>query len=84
MKIILTVLAFAIASPALAQSVDPHATHKAGSPAPSAPAHADHDADKKGRCADQQKDCCKDMQGKGCCAKKAKSGTDAHAGHHSE
>ena len=81
MKIVLTALAFAIASPALAQSADPHAGHKAAPAAPSAPAHADHDADKKGCCADKQKDCCKGMEGKGCCADKAKSSAEAHAGH---
>jgi hypothetical protein len=82
MKFVLTALAFAIATPALARSDDPHAGHKA--PALSAePAHADHASAKKGCCADKQKDCCKDMQGKGCCADEAKSGADAHAGHQS-
>lgn len=81
MKIVLTALAFAIASPALAQPADPHAHHKAPASAPVAPAHADHDADKKGCCADMQKDCCAGMEGKGCCAEKAKGSADAHAGH---
>lgn len=82
MKFVLTALALAIATPALAQAADPHAGHKAP-PAPAQPAHTDHDPAKKGCCADKQKDCCKEMQGKGCCADKAKSGADAHAGHHS-
>lgn len=81
MKIVLTALAFAIASPALAQAADPHANHKAAPTAPAAPAHADHDGDMKDCCADKQKGCCKGMEGKGCCADKAKSSADAHAGH---
>jgi hypothetical protein len=81
MKIVLTALAFVIASPALAQSADPHANHKVAPSAPAAPAHGGHDADKKGCCADKAKDCCKSMEGKGCCADRAKSGTDSHAGH---
>lgn len=82
MKIVLTALAFAIASPALAQSADPHANHKAAPAAPATPVHSDHEGEKKGCCADKQMDCCKGKEGKGCCADKAKSGADAHAGHH--
>lgn len=82
MKFVLIALAFAIATPALARSADPHAGHKA--PAiPAEPAHVKPDPANKGCCADKQRDCCKDMQGKGCCADKAKTGADAHAGHHS-
>lgn len=80
MKIVLTALAFASASPALAQA-DPHAGHKAPATSPATPAHADHDADKKGCCADGQKDCCKGMESKSCCADKAKGRAEAHAGH---
>ena len=82
MKIVLTALAFAIAAPALAQSADPHASHKAAPTTPAAPANGDHDAHKKGCCADKQKDCCKSMEGKGCCADKAKGNPGAHTGHH--
>ncbi len=83
MKIVLTALAFAIASPALAQAADPHASHKAPASSSVTPAHADHDADKKGCCADKQMDCCKGMEGKSCCADKAKGSAEAHVGHRS-
>lgn len=82
MKIILAAFAMAIASPALAQTADPHANHKADA-APAAPMSGGHEGEKKGCCPDKQKDCCKDMQGKGCCADKAKAGADASANHHS-
>ena len=82
MKIVLTALAIAIASPALAQAPDPHAGHKAPASTPVVPAHADHDADKKGCCVDKQKDCCKGMEGKSCCADKSKGSAESHAGHH--
>lgn len=82
MKIVLIALAFAVASPALAQTADPHAGHKASASSSVTPSHADHDADEKGCCADEQKDCCKGMERKGCCAEKAKVGAESHAGHH--
>jgi len=82
MNIVLTALAFAIATPASAQAVDPHAGHKAGALTPAAAAHADHDAATKSCCEGKQEDCCKDMDGKGCCADKAKRGAGSHAGHH--
>ena len=82
MKIVLTALAIAIASPVLAQQADPHAGHQAPASAPAAPTHAGHDADQKGCCADKQKDCCKGMEAKGCCAEKAKGSAAAHAVHH--
>jgi hypothetical protein len=82
MKFVLIALAFAIATPAFAQSADPHAGHKAPA-SPAEPANVEPDPAKKGCCAYKQMDCCKEMQGKGRCADEAKTGADAHAGHHS-
>ena len=80
MKTLIAAIALTIASPALAQTADPHAGHAKGQ-------HEGHE--QKDCCADKdgngKMDCCEKMKdGKAmeCCAKHAKkSGADPHAGH---
>lgn len=82
MKLLIAAIAIASASPALAQAADPHAGHHP-SGAPATPAQPDQTPAKKDCCEDGKAECCKHMKGKGCCADKAKSGSDAHAEHKS-
>lgn len=78
MKLLIALAALTIASPALAQSADPHAGHGTG--------HEQHKDCCKEKDADgTPRDCCEKMvDGKPmeCCAKHAKkTGADPHAGH---
>lgn len=82
MKILMAAIALTIASPAFAQTADPHAGHGGGHEK----GHEQHKSCCERKDADgTRKDCCEKMtDGKAmdCCAKHAaKSGGDAHAGH---
>jgi hypothetical protein len=82
MKMLIAAVALTIASPAFAQTADPHAGHGTGHGS----SHEQHKSCCEQKDADgTRKDCCEKMaDGKAmdCCAKHAKkTGGDAHAGH---
>jgi hypothetical protein len=81
MKILIAAVALTIASPAFAQSADPHAGHK-GHGQGHEQGHGQHKDCCKEKDADgTRKDCCekaKDGKAMECCKKHTEHGADAH------